>query len=97
LSCTPADATVPETAAGLPAALAALPDPMSRVHDVPGHLRWLRRSLRRSSGADTPAGTGHEIVTPFGFDQAGHRAAGLATLDAERVGGKPVGLPGPGR
>jgi len=30
---------------------------------------------------------GYEIETPYGFDQADHRAAGLATLDAVRDAG----------
>ncbi|MFG2794448.1 hypothetical protein [Streptomyces sp. NPDC048419] len=33
---------------------------------------------------DVVLGTGYEIETPYGFDQADHRAAGLATLDAVR-------------
>ena len=36
---------------------------------------------------DVVLGTGYDIETPYGFDQADHRAAGLATLDAIRDAG----------
>ena len=53
-----------------------------RPRPAPGHLPGdpplqARRRL----------GTGFEVETPYGFDQADHRAAGLATLDAIRDAG----------
>ncbi len=48
--------------------------------------RDICREIRRFK-PDVVLGTGHEIETPYGFDQADHRAAGLATLDAVRDAG----------
>ncbi|WP_326950821.1 PIG-L family deacetylase [Amycolatopsis sp. NBC_01307] len=48
--------------------------------------RDICREIRRFK-PDVVLGTGYEIETPFGFDQADHRAAGLATLDAVRDAG----------
>nr|WP_245633601.1 PIG-L deacetylase family protein [Amycolatopsis jejuensis] len=36
---------------------------------------------------DVVLGTAYDVETPYGFDQADHRAAGLATLDAIRDAG----------
>ncbi|WP_235999814.1 hypothetical protein [Qaidamihabitans albus] len=36
---------------------------------------------------DVVPGTGYETETPYGFDQADHRTAGLPTLDAVRDAG----------
>ncbi|MFF0267697.1 PIG-L deacetylase family protein [Kribbella sp. NPDC004536] len=48
--------------------------------------RDICRAIRRFK-PDVVLGTGYEVETPFGFDQADHRAAGLATLDAVRDAG----------
>lgn len=48
--------------------------------------RDIRREIRRFR-PDVVFGGGYEIETPYGFDQADHRAAGLATLDAVRDAG----------
>jgi len=48
--------------------------------------RDICREIRRFK-PDVVLGTGYEIETPYGFDQADHRAAGLATLDAIRDAG----------
>jgi LmbE family N-acetylglucosaminyl deacetylase len=48
--------------------------------------RDICREIRRFQ-PDVVLGGGHEIETPFGFDQADHRAAGLATIDAIRDAG----------
>ncbi|WP_427896435.1 PIG-L deacetylase family protein [Kribbella sp. GL6] len=48
--------------------------------------RDICREIRRFK-PDVVLGSGYEIETPFGFDQADHRAAGLATLDAVRDAG----------
>jgi LmbE family N-acetylglucosaminyl deacetylase len=48
--------------------------------------RDICREIRRFK-PDVVYGTGFEIETPWGFDQADHRAAGLATLDAIRDAG----------
>ncbi|MFI7387257.1 PIG-L deacetylase family protein [Streptomyces sp. NPDC049813] len=48
--------------------------------------RDICREIRRFR-PDVVLGAGHEIETPYGFDQADHRAAGLATLDAVRDAG----------
>ncbi|OLF10392.1 PIG-L deacetylase family protein [Actinophytocola xanthii] len=48
--------------------------------------RDICREIRRFR-PDVVLGTGYEIETPFGFDQADHRAAGLATIDAVRDAG----------
>jgi LmbE family N-acetylglucosaminyl deacetylase len=48
--------------------------------------RDICREIRRFK-PDVVLGTGYEIETPYGFDQADHRAAGLATLDAVRDAG----------
>ncbi|GAA4219631.1 PIG-L deacetylase family protein [Actinocatenispora rupis] len=48
--------------------------------------RDICREIRRFK-PDVVLGSGHEIDTPYGFDQADHRAAGLATLDAVRDAG----------
>jgi LmbE family N-acetylglucosaminyl deacetylase len=48
--------------------------------------RDICREIRRFK-PDVVLGTGFEIETPYGFDQADHRAAGLATLDAIRDAG----------
>jgi LmbE family N-acetylglucosaminyl deacetylase len=48
--------------------------------------RDICREIRRFK-PDVVLGTGFEIDTPYGFDQADHRAAGLATLDAIRDAG----------
>src|SRR3954453_4854456 len=48
--------------------------------------RDICREIRRFK-PDVVIGAGYEIETPFGFDQADHRAAGLATLDAIRDAG----------
>src|SRR5689334_13488800 len=45
--------------------------------------RDICREIRRFR-PDVVLGLGYEIETPYGFDQADHRAAGLATLDAVR-------------
>ncbi|MER7251305.1 PIG-L deacetylase family protein [Kribbella sp. NPDC000426] len=51
------------------------------------HLRRdICREIRRFK-PDVVLGAGYEVETPFGFDQADHRAAGLATLDAVRDAG----------
>jgi hypothetical protein len=52
-------------------------------HDL---RRDICREIRRFK-PDVVLGAGHEIETPYGFDQADHRAAGLATLDAVRDAG----------
>lgn len=49
--------------------------------------RDICREIRRFK-PDVVLGTGYDIETPYGFDQADHRAAGLATLDAVRDAGK---------
>ncbi len=48
--------------------------------------RDICREIRRFR-PDVVLGAGYEIETPYGFDQADHRAAGLATLDAVRDAG----------
>ena len=48
--------------------------------------RDICREIRRFK-PDVVLGGGYEIETPFGFEQADHRAAGLATLDAVRDAG----------
>ncbi len=48
--------------------------------------RDICREIRRFK-PDVVLGSGYEIDTPYGFDQADHRAAGLATLDAVRDAG----------
>ena len=48
--------------------------------------RDICREIRRFK-PDVVLATGYDIETPFGFDQADHRAAGLATLDAVRDAG----------
>lgn len=48
--------------------------------------RDICREIRRFK-PDVVLGVGYEVETPFGFDQADHRAAGLATLDALRDAG----------
>ncbi|MFI5500004.1 PIG-L deacetylase family protein [Nocardia asteroides] len=48
--------------------------------------RDICREIRRFQ-PDVVLGMGYDIETPFGFDQADHRAAGLATLDALRDAG----------
>ncbi|GHH62607.1 PIG-L deacetylase family protein [Lentzea cavernae] len=48
--------------------------------------RDICREIRRFK-PDVVIGSGYEIETPWGFDQADHRAAGLATLDALRDAG----------
>ena len=48
--------------------------------------RDICREIRRFK-PDVVLGAGHQVETPFGFDQADHRAAGLATLDAVRDAG----------
>lgn len=48
--------------------------------------RDICREIRRFK-PDVVVGGGFEVETPFGFDQADHRAAGLATLDAVRDAG----------
>ncbi|WP_207755868.1 PIG-L deacetylase family protein [Nonomuraea cypriaca] len=48
--------------------------------------RDICREIRRFK-PDVVLGTGYEIETPYGFDQADHRAARLATLDAVRDAG----------
>ena len=48
--------------------------------------RDICREIRRFK-PDVVLGAGYEIETPYGFDQADHRAAGLATLDAVRDAG----------
>jgi LmbE family N-acetylglucosaminyl deacetylase len=48
--------------------------------------RDICREIRRFQ-PDVVLGGGHEIETPFGFDQADHRTAGLATIDAIRDAG----------
>jgi LmbE family N-acetylglucosaminyl deacetylase len=48
--------------------------------------RDICREIRRFK-PDAVYGTGFEVETPYGFDQADHRAAGLATLDAIRDAG----------
>jgi LmbE family N-acetylglucosaminyl deacetylase len=48
--------------------------------------RDICREIRRFK-PDVVLGGGYDIETPFGFDQADHRAAGLATLDALRDAG----------
>ncbi|WP_310971976.1 MULTISPECIES: PIG-L deacetylase family protein [unclassified Amycolatopsis] len=48
--------------------------------------RDICREIRRFR-PDVVYGTGFEVETPWGFDQADHRAAGLATLDAIRDAG----------
>ena len=48
--------------------------------------RDICREIRRFQ-PDVVYGTGFEVETPWGFDQADHRAAGLATLDAIRDAG----------
>jgi LmbE family N-acetylglucosaminyl deacetylase len=45
--------------------------------------RDICREIRRFK-PDVVLGTGWDVETPYGFDQADHRAAGLATLDALR-------------
>ncbi|MEV4145429.1 PIG-L deacetylase family protein [Amycolatopsis sp. NPDC049691] len=48
--------------------------------------RDICREIRRFK-PDVVYGTGYAVETPYGFDQADHRAAGLATLDAIRDAG----------
>ena len=48
--------------------------------------RDICREIRRFK-PDVVLGTGWDVETPYGFDQADHRAAGLATLDAIRDAG----------
>ncbi|MEU0791877.1 PIG-L deacetylase family protein [Amycolatopsis sp. NPDC005961] len=48
--------------------------------------RDICREIRRFQ-PDVVFGTGFDVETPYGFDQADHRAAGLATLDAIRDAG----------
>ncbi len=48
--------------------------------------RDICREIRRFR-PDVVLGSGYDIDTPYGFDQADHRAAGLATLDAVRDAG----------
>jgi LmbE family N-acetylglucosaminyl deacetylase len=48
--------------------------------------RDICREIRRFR-PDAVVGSGHEVETPMGLDQADHRAAGLATLDAVRDAG----------
>ncbi|GAA4056497.1 PIG-L family deacetylase [Nonomuraea soli] len=48
--------------------------------------RDICREIRRFK-PDVVLGSGFDIETPYGFDQADHRAAGLATLDAIRDAG----------
>jgi LmbE family N-acetylglucosaminyl deacetylase len=48
--------------------------------------RDICREIRRFR-PDVVLGVGYEIETSYGFDQADHRAAGLATLDAVRDAG----------
>ena len=48
--------------------------------------RDICREIRRFK-PDVVLGSGYAIETPYGFDQADHRAAGLATLDAVRDAG----------
>ena len=48
--------------------------------------RDICREIRRFK-PDVVLGVGYDVETPFGFDQADHRAAGLATLDAIRDAG----------
>ena len=48
--------------------------------------RDICREIRRFK-PDVVLGTAYDIETPWGFDQADHRAAGLATLDAVRDAG----------
>jgi LmbE family N-acetylglucosaminyl deacetylase len=48
--------------------------------------RYIAREIRRFK-PDVVLGTGFAIETPYGFDQADHRAVGLATLDAVRDAG----------
>ncbi|MGS2807342.1 PIG-L deacetylase family protein [Nocardia sp. MW-W600-9] len=48
--------------------------------------RDICREIRRFK-PDVVLGMGYDIETPFGFDQADHRASGLATLDALRDAG----------
>ena len=48
--------------------------------------RDICREIRRFK-PDVVLGTGYQVETPYGFDQADHRAAGLATLDAVRDAG----------
>jgi LmbE family N-acetylglucosaminyl deacetylase len=48
--------------------------------------RDICREIRRFR-PDVVLGAGYEIETPYGFDQADHRAVGLATLDALRDAG----------
>ena len=48
--------------------------------------RDICREIRRFK-PDVVLGTGYDVETPWGFDQADHRAVGLATLDAVRDAG----------
>jgi LmbE family N-acetylglucosaminyl deacetylase len=48
--------------------------------------RDICREIRRFQ-PDVVVACGHEVETPFGFDQPDHRVAGLATLDAIRDAG----------
>jgi LmbE family N-acetylglucosaminyl deacetylase len=48
--------------------------------------RDICREIRRFK-PDAVLGGGYEVEAPYGFDQADHRAAGLATLDAVRDAG----------
>ncbi|MET9258481.1 PIG-L deacetylase family protein [Amycolatopsis sp. NPDC004079] len=48
--------------------------------------RDISREIRRFK-PDVVLGCGFDVETPYGFDQADHRAAGLATLDAIRDAG----------
>jgi LmbE family N-acetylglucosaminyl deacetylase len=48
--------------------------------------RDICREIRRFK-PDVVLGVSYEVETPYGFDQADHRAAGLATLDAIRDAG----------
>ncbi|SFW78816.1 N-acetylglucosaminyl deacetylase, LmbE family [Amycolatopsis australiensis] len=51
-----------------------------------GLRRDICREIRRFR-PDVVLSTGYQVETPFGFEQADHRAAGLATLDAVRDAG----------
>ncbi|UOX90563.1 PIG-L family deacetylase [Amycolatopsis sp. FBCC-B4732] len=48
--------------------------------------RDICREIRRFK-PDVVYRTGHDVETPYGYDQADHRAAGLAALDAVRDAG----------
>lgn len=57
----------------------------SRVYGL-GLRRDICREIRRLK-PDAVLGGGYEVEAPYGFDQADHRAAGPATLDAVRDAG----------